>query len=429
MNAVRSEYIGDLSPSQKAWQTAKDRAVHEYEQRHLENQRRGEAERQEMIRALTDPNLSHGAARLFCLLVKAGWIKGMGGLYMDRVGSILCHGRRLARMCGGASVNLLYRKRREAKIDPVTGAVLRSASETEGWIEQLVRGGYIWISKHRIPNIPKAKWPNVYNVACHVPQQITPSLPWTDGNFGSESVVVESCSPLENSDFVALDQAGDGESAENPTGKHRNGTHPVTGTGDRLLGHGMIANHRNGGQAVTGTANGQAPERHTGKHRNGGRASTGTANGQAPDPVQLRETLDSRNSLDVKGEGSGPHRAGEKAIKLRPLDSHLPGLIKEQIDLLKRTPITDPNLPAYYLRLRDLEGFKHGAPVTKPGAFHQPKPEAAVQHAPKPPSPDKIKKLCEEARRAIEDTPAVNTTQIRKVSKALKFQRKQKATV
>ena len=258
-----------LTPSEKAWQTAKDRAVAEAMARQEQNSARWYAQQDEMLRALTDPHLSHGAARLFCLLCFAGWKKEFGGLYHERVGSVLLDGRRLARYCGGASVNVLYRKRRSGKLDPKTGNVLRTASETDGWIEELVRGGYVWISKHRIPNIPPAKWPNVYNVSCHVPQSFTPNLPWRDGNFGSENVIVGGCSPMENRDFDASDTPGDTQTLENTTPNHRNGGQPVTGTDNSLLSAAVIGNHRNGGQAITGTDNRQSPERRTGCHRNG----------------------------------------------------------------------------------------------------------------------------------------------------------------
>jgi len=299
----------DLSPSAKAWQTAKDRAVAEYESRQQENRVRGEVERQEMIRALMDPNLSHGAARFFCLLLKAGWLKEFGGLYQDRVGSIFRDGRTLASYCGGASVNCLYRKTRSEKRDP-KGKLLRAASETLGWIDELVRGGYIWVSKHRIPNIPKAKWPNVYNVACHVPHRITPHLPWGDGSFGSENIVNTTlpggCSRMENTIFDASDTAGDRETPENTLGNHRNGGQPVTEAEDGQSPNRRIANHRNGGRAITEAEDGQSPERRIANHRNGGQAVTGAEDGQGGDPVHLRETLGSKPDLDSE-TGGEPH--------------------------------------------------------------------------------------------------------------------------
>lgn len=321
---------GAPSPAQKAWQTAKDRAVAEAEQRQVENQRRGETERLEMIRALTDVNLSDGAARLFCLLLKAGWMKDFGGLYRDRVGSVMIDGRRLARLCGGASVNRFYRKLRKEKRDPKTGELLQRASETDGWLNELVRGGYIWITKHRIPNIPPAKWPNVYNVACHVPQQITPHLPWSDGNFGSENVVVEGCSPGENSLFDASNTPGHSERAENTNATHRNGSHPVTAAAHRQVGEGMIANHRNGGQASTTSANGQMGEGMTGKHRNGAQPVTDSDNGQCADAVHLRETLDKKQLLDSQtGKAPAPKSGFEEDDLIVPKFPSIPADIFE----------------------------------------------------------------------------------------------------
>ena len=303
-----------LSPSQQAWQTAKDRAVAEAQAREQENRDRGERERQEMIRALVDPYLSHGAARFFCLLCKAGWMKEFGGLHNNRVGAVLLEGRALARLCGGASVNCLYPKRRKEKREESkdgAGKILRSASVTVGWIEELVRGGYIWLAKQRVKNMPSYRWPNVYNVAVHVPQQVTPSLPFRDGQLLSENVIAEDCSPVENKDFAPSDMAGDGQTPANTIEAHRSGGLPRTAAGD-----------------------GQAPERRIAAHRSGGLPRTARGDRPSVNPVQLRETLGSKGVPETKrGRVSPPDLVFEKWEKT--LDRMFPRELESRLADLK----------------------------------------------------------------------------------------------
>ena len=140
----------------------------------------------EELRALRDPNLSHGAARLFLLIVKLSWKPAFGGRYNGRVGSLALAGPELARQVR-ANPNSFYRSHRTEKRDDA-GHLMRSATDTPGWIERLVSGGYLWISKHKIPNIPEDKWLNVYNVTCLVPKQAGSGPAWFQGNWGSNTV-------------------------------------------------------------------------------------------------------------------------------------------------------------------------------------------------------------------------------------------------
>jgi hypothetical protein len=307
------------SPSQKAWQTAKDRAVMDYEERQRENRERGEVERHEMIKAVMDPYLSHGAARLFCFLLKAGWVKDLGGLYFDKVGAVMLDGRTLARHCGGASVNCLYQKVRREKRD-AHGKILVQESVTDGWLQELVQRGYIWLGKHRIANIPRAKWPNVYNVACHVPQRLTPHLPWLDGGFGSENVInttlAEPCSPRENTIFHASDTPGYGETPENTPARHHNGNLPVTATPTSPSPQRQQANHRTGGLPVTASDTCPSPQRQQARHRIGYLPVTEKATGQPANAVHLGESLDTKTVPRLTKEGSHPPGlAVEEAIK------------------------------------------------------------------------------------------------------------------
>lgn len=298
-----------VSPSQQAWITAKEQAVAEHEARMAENRQRGEIERMEMIRAVMDPHLSHGAARLFCFLLKAGWQPDMGGLYQGRVGSVMTDGRRLARYCGGASVNCLYEKVRHEKRD-ATGKILVHASVTKGWIQELVERGYIWIGKHRIANIPKSHWPNVYNVSCHVPEKVTPHLPWLDGGFGSENVINTTLeggsSPKENRILRASSTPDNGQMAENTLGNHRNANRPVIHVDNGQSPQCQLANPPRGGLPITASDNGQSPKRITAQHRNANLPSTEKAVGLVGDAVDLGKTLDRKKVVNQQTEGSHP---------------------------------------------------------------------------------------------------------------------------
>lgn len=285
------------------------------------------------MRALTDTSLSNGAARLFCLLAKLGWKRKLGGLYRDRIGSILIDSRRLAKLCGGASVNSFYHKTRP-EVRNERGLIVRSASETDGWIEELVKGGYIWIGKHRIPNIPPAKWPNIYNVVCHVPQRVTSNLPWADGNWGTEVIVEDapesSSVTMRDRDFSASEPAGDRESPQNPTRLHRMAPQPSPTMSVSPSPHGSTAKHRNGLQPVTGTGDGLAPHGPTGKHRNGGQAVTGTGDGLSSHAVNLRETGDRRNPPEIKrGEAPAPD------LELLKFQKSLEGEFPRELKALK----------------------------------------------------------------------------------------------
>lgn len=299
-----------MSPSQRAWVTAKEQAVAEHEARQQENRERGQREQQEMIRAVMDPNLSHGAARLFCFLLKAGWIPDFGGLYQGRVGAVMTDGRRLARYCGGASVNCLYQKVRAEKRNP-EGKVLVHASVTDGWIAELVRGGYIWIGKHRIANIPKSHWPNVYNVAVHVPEKVTPHLPWLDGGFGSENVINTTLeggsSPGENTNSRAQSTPVNGQTPKSQQARHRNGNLPVTASDNGQSPQCQLAKFPPGGLPSTASDNGQSPHRITAQHRNGNLPSTEKAIGPVGSAVDLGKTLDRKTGINRQMEGAAPH--------------------------------------------------------------------------------------------------------------------------
>ncbi len=298
-----------VTPSQQAWLTAKEQAVAEHEARQAENRQRGEIERLEMVRAVMDPHLSHGAARLFCFLLKAGWQPDLGGLYQGRVGSVMTDGRRLARYCGGASVNCLYEKVRKEKRD-ANGKILVHGSVTKGWIQELVDRGYIWIGKHRIANIPKSHWPNVYNVSCHVAEKTTPHLPWLDGGFGAENVINTTLeggsSPGENTFSRASRTPDNGQMAENTTAKHRNGNKPVIHVDNGQAPQRQLGNYPRGGLPSTEADNGQAPKRIIAQHRNGGLPSTETPTRPVGTAVHLGKTLDGKSGLNRETEGQHP---------------------------------------------------------------------------------------------------------------------------
>ena len=191
--------------SRKAWQTARDEAADKARTPFL-------IQNDEEIRALTDEALPDGAARLFGLIVKLAWQKSHGGIFKGRIGAVCISARRLA---GHLKCNV---KSFYAKKDKKTGA------PRPGWIELLVQGGYLWISHHRIPNIPENKSLNVYNVACLVPRMSQAALPWGDGNWGGEVVIAEeekeeggAVGRNGHSDLSAPKQGGNTESPEKGT--------------------------------------------------------------------------------------------------------------------------------------------------------------------------------------------------------------------
>lgn len=156
-------------------------------------------------RALRDPNLSHGAARLFLLIVKLSWKPEFGGQYNGRTGSLAMAGPELAAHFH-ANVNSFYEKRKKEKRD-AAGNLIQSATVTPGWIERLVSCGYLWISKHKIPNIPEDKWLNVYNVTSLVPKQAGSGPTWFQGSWGSNT-------HAGGSRFLAKNGSGDGQTTE-----------------------------------------------------------------------------------------------------------------------------------------------------------------------------------------------------------------------
>jgi len=201
-------------------------AINEYLPTPLEDQSTGNSEKfysqlDEEVRALTDKNLSAGAARMFCLLVKLSWQPKHGGRYKGRVGSICISTRELGKLLNADIKSFFDRKQRKRDEDGKwqdTGAV------NQGWISSLVGGGYVWLGRHRIPNIPDEKSINVYNVCCLIPQTHQPNLPWSDGNWGGEVIEAgevfgagEGGAPVKGSGY---DQAENGfpgvQTAKNP---------------------------------------------------------------------------------------------------------------------------------------------------------------------------------------------------------------------
>jgi len=248
------EYFPDetegLTPSEKAWDTAKKKAVERAQSPfHKQND--------EEIRALCDENLPPGAVRLFLLIAKLSWLPKFGGLFKGRIGSIAISARYLAKLCH-SNVKSFYQSKQKRRAAPKEGeekAQWIQTGKTQGWIELLEARGYLWVSKHRIKNIPENKAQNVYNLCCFVTRSYTPELPLLGGDELGEGTV-----PLNgNSDLTA----GEGSETEE---------NPINGTGSAPKG----------AQAVPLNGNGQLPKTGTGNAPKGERAITLNGNSALP---------------------------------------------------------------------------------------------------------------------------------------------------
>jgi hypothetical protein len=252
--------------------------------------------RDEELRALMDKNLPHGAVRLFCLLFKLSWLPQCGGFYTGIKGAIAIAGKKLARMAR-ANPKSFYRSMKNGRVTP-------------GWIDLLVQGGYVWITKHKIPNIPEDKWLNVYHISVLHAPGVQQSLPWADGNWGGEVAIEhEEGSSTGNGsrDFSAQNGSTTAQVPQNGHGTHRNGDLATTENGSCPIPATPVRNYRNGHLAsgVNGTR--KAPKTVA---ANGGKrhlASGGNGSGQEAQPVLNRKTeVGESTSRDPLGEDSPP---------------------------------------------------------------------------------------------------------------------------
>lgn len=107
--------------------------------------------RDEEIRALCDKSLTHGAARLFVLLSKLVWFPNYGGMFRGMIGTLKCSVADLARFLGCNEKSFYADK----------------SKNRAGWLESLVAGNYIWITKHVISN---GEAMNVYHITAVRPR-------------------------------------------------------------------------------------------------------------------------------------------------------------------------------------------------------------------------------------------------------------------
>src|SRR5581483_6402301 len=102
--------------------------------------------RDEELRALSDRELTNGAARLFCLLSKLVWFPQCGGRYKGQIGVIAIPQSDLKRILGAD----------KKSITP--------------WHRELQLGNYIWVSVHKIKNSTHGL--NVYDLSCLDPPSL-----------------------------------------------------------------------------------------------------------------------------------------------------------------------------------------------------------------------------------------------------------------
>jgi hypothetical protein len=289
-----------LSPSEKAWQTARNQAVEKatgpfYDQLDVET------------RALCDRNLPHGAARLFCLIAKLSWKPEVGGKYRGRIGSLCISARKLAKIMAGSNVKSFFRK---TKRNPKTKQIV---SQQEGWIEALVAGGYLWTAKCAIRNIPEDKWQNVYNVACHVPRVFTPEL----GLLESVDIAEEESpgyTPVPrngNREFLGSEVGGNGQSPENGTDSPPKRALPVPRNGNGQSPEMGIASPPKRALPVPRNGNGLSPETVTASPPKRALPVPRNGNGQSPETVYKGKTGEGttvQETIRGGGEAGEPPR-------------------------------------------------------------------------------------------------------------------------
>jgi hypothetical protein len=251
------------SPQQKAWDTARTQGAEKERTEFIKG-------RDEELRALMDKALPHGAVRLFCLLFKLSWMPECGGFYKGMKGVIAIAGKKLARMAR-ANPKSFYRSEKNGKVSP-------------GWIDLLIAGGYIWITKHKIPNIQENKWLNVYHISVLDRPVHQQSLPWADGNWGGE---------------VVLDDGPEGATTENGSGEN---SASKTSTTEETPKNGL-AHYRNPRLPTTENGSGPLPATPVGHYRKGHLASGGNGSGPIPATPLVKG---GKRGLASGGNGSGP---------------------------------------------------------------------------------------------------------------------------
>jgi hypothetical protein len=340
------------TPAEKAWQTARDKAA-------AEARTPFEHQLDEELRALTDPALPDGAARLFLLIVKLSWQPFQGGRFKGQLGALAISARKLAAKVG-CNVKAFYSKK-----DKRTGA------RRPGWIELLVQGGYVWLGRHRIPNIPENKSLNVYNVSIHVPRYAQGSLPWTDGSWGGEVTIAEEEATWGegeetlagegggtvprngHSDFSAQNPAGNTESPEKGTACPPQGALPVPPRGNSPSPATGIARPPQRARAVPRNGHRLSPATGTGCSPSGERAVPRNGHRQSPATGHKEETLEPQKALKTsRGVGEAPPEDWDREFSRwkfsleRKFDRELRATLddlKAQRDRVKESTDTPPD--------------------------------------------------------------------------------------
>lgn len=187
--------VAHPTPSEKAWETARERA-----------REQGQSVRDEEIRCIKSNGLSCWAKLLFWILSKICW-ETSHFLHNRRVGSVCITGRQL-RMNFNFPEKRLYTQTKRTK--DKEGKVVASR-RCPGAIEELETAGLVWMSHKRIENIPASKWPNVFNIVTLVPQVIQESLPLLEG----VAVVEDHTTNGGSSDFLAKNGRGSSQTPQN----------------------------------------------------------------------------------------------------------------------------------------------------------------------------------------------------------------------
>jgi len=219
MSTVAAEYLsqngnghhngnGTKSPSEKAWDTAREEA-----------REQGRSVRTEEIRCIKIKGMSVWAKLLFWILSKICW-ETSPFLHNKRIGSVCITGRQLQTFFSFPPKRLYTQTKKTKDKD---GKVV-STRRVFGATEELVRAGLVWMSRKKIENIPAEKWPNVFNIAALIPQREQQSLGLLEA-----VVIVEDDPPTPHetnggsSDFLAQNGGGSGQTPQNGPAKDQRG--------------------------------------------------------------------------------------------------------------------------------------------------------------------------------------------------------------
>lgn len=266
------------SPSEKAWDTAREEA-----------RKQGQTVRDDEIRCIKNKGMTAWAKLLFWILSKICW-ETSPFLHKGRVGSVCITGRQLKANFSFPEKRL-YSQTKRVK-DKTSGEVLTSR-KVPGAIDELVSAGLLWVGKKPITNLPKNKWPNVFNLCALVSQVEQQNL----GLLEDVTLVDDSATDGGSSLFLPENRNGSGHTPQNGLAKPRFEPLATTNGGS---GHTPLAGvgHNRRGELATTNGGSSAATNGGGRRQPTGGVAKGATPG-LPDPASGAPIKTVRHSTDL----------------------------------------------------------------------------------------------------------------------------------